>query len=122
MTTAVLFPTPDPTPTTTSPTPTPATSPAEVPTSKPDDAGAVAAPPLGYEVRLTDGSTEHITGATAYVHEGQMTSFFRTADGDPYIDAWSERLASIRTSEILAVRRPDLVAHDVVAEAERVLQ
>jgi len=60
-----------------------------------------------FEVVLVDGTTERIGGASAYAQEGQMTTFFRTGDDDPIIDAWSERLTSIRTADIKLLRRRD---------------
>ena len=34
-----------------------------------------------------------------------MTTFFRLSPGRRVVDAWSERVASFRTSEIVAIRR-----------------
>lgn len=58
-----------------------------------------------FEVKLKDGTTEMIDGADAYKPDGQLTSFFALAEGREIIDCWSVRVASIRTSEIVAVRR-----------------
>lgn len=58
-----------------------------------------------FEAVLTDGTSELVPGASAYAQEGHMTTFFRTAEDDPVIDAWSERIASIRTTEIRMIRR-----------------
>jgi hypothetical protein len=58
-----------------------------------------------YEVRLKDGTTEVIEGADAYRPDGQLTSFFAFGDGRSTIDSWSIRVASIRTTAIVAVRR-----------------
>jgi len=58
-----------------------------------------------YEITLKDQSRERIDGADAYAQEGQLTTFFRTASPRQAVDCWSVRLASFRTSEILAVRR-----------------
>ena len=58
-----------------------------------------------FEVKLKDGTTEVIEGADAYRPDGQLTSFFAFADGRSTIDSWSVRVASIRTTEIVAVRR-----------------
>ena len=79
---------------------------ADIPTDSQADSQAeapVAVPE--FEVVLVDGSTEAILGASAYAQEGQMTTFFRTGEGDPIIDAWSERLTSIRTTDIKLIRR-----------------
>ncbi|HVM02132.1 MAG TPA: hypothetical protein VM263_05615 [Acidimicrobiales bacterium] len=58
-----------------------------------------------FEVKLNDGTTEVIEGADAYRPDGQLTSFFAFGDGRSTIDSWSVRVASIRTTEIVAVRR-----------------
>ncbi len=60
-----------------------------------------------YEVTLRDRSVERIDDADAYQQEGPMTTFFRTASGRQVVDSWSVRLASFRTTEIMAVRRHD---------------
>ncbi len=58
-----------------------------------------------FEVRLRDGTTETIEGADAYQPDGQLTSFFALDEGRTTIDCWSTRVASIRTAEIVSVRR-----------------
>lgn len=58
-----------------------------------------------YEITLKDQARERIDGANAYSQEGQLTTFFRTGTDRQVIDCWSVRLASFRTSEIMAVRR-----------------
>ena len=63
-----------------------------------------------YRVTLKDRTTEDIDGADAYQQEGQMTTFFCTGSGRQVVDTWSTRMASIRTSEILAIRRVEPVA------------
>lgn len=60
---------------------------------------------MGYEVTITDGSTEMVLGADTYQQEGQLTTFFATEPGRVQVDSWSTRLASFRTSEILRIRR-----------------
>lgn len=58
-----------------------------------------------YQITLKDRSTERIDGADAYQQEGQMTTFFCTASGRNVVDTWSTRVASFRTSELVAIRR-----------------
>lgn len=58
-----------------------------------------------FEVKLRDGTTELIEAADAYRPDGQLTSFFAFGDGRSTIDSWSVRVASIRTTEVVAVRR-----------------
>ena len=58
-----------------------------------------------YRVTLKDHSTEEIDDVDAYQQEGQMTTFFRTGSDRQVVDTWSTRMASFRTSEILAIRR-----------------
>jgi hypothetical protein len=58
-----------------------------------------------YRITLQDRSTEEIEDVDAYQQEGQMTTFFRTGSDRQVVDTWSTRMASFRTSEILAIRR-----------------
>jgi hypothetical protein len=58
-----------------------------------------------FDITLKDGTTETIVGADAYAQEGQMTTFFATDQDRGVIDAWSTRIASIRTAEIRMIRR-----------------
>lgn len=58
----------------------------------------------GYEVRISDGSVERVTGADTYQQEGPLTTFFRTDAGRRVVDSWSVRLASFRTAEISRIR------------------
>ncbi len=61
-----------------------------------------------YLVTLKDRSTESIDDADAYQQEGQMTTFFQTGSGRHVVDTWSTRVASFRTSEVVAIRRVPL--------------
>lgn len=63
-----------------------------------------------YQITLKDRTIERIDGADAYQQEGQMTTFFCTASGRNVVDTWSTRLASFRTSELVAIRRVDAEA------------
>ena len=63
-----------------------------------------------YRVTLKDRSTEEIDDVDAYQQEGQMTTFFRTGSDRQVVDTWSTRMASFRTSEIIAIRRLDAAA------------
>jgi hypothetical protein len=58
-----------------------------------------------FEAVLTSGTTELVSGADTYAQEGPMTTFFRTDGGRGRVDSWAVRVASIRTSELLLVRR-----------------
>ena len=58
-----------------------------------------------YEVLLKDGSVEHVVGADTYEQEGPLTTFFELAPDRQVIDCWSVRLSSIRTTEIMRIRR-----------------
>ena len=62
-----------------------------------------------YRITLKDRSTEEIEDVDAYQQEGQMTTFFRTGSDRQVVDTWSTRMASFRTSEIIAIRRLDPV-------------
>ena len=70
-----------------------------------------------YEITLKDQARERIDGADAYAQEGQLTTFFRTASARQVVDCWSVRLASFRTTEIMAVRRIE----DPIARRDRTL-
>lgn len=67
-------------------------------------------PVTSFRIILKDRSTEEIPGVDAYQQEGQMTTFFRLSPGRRVVDAWSERVASFRTSEIVAIRRVEDLA------------
>jgi hypothetical protein len=60
---------------------------------------------IGFEVVLKDRTVEHIVGADAYQQEGPMTTFFERAAGRQVVDCWSTRVASLRTQDILIIRR-----------------
>jgi hypothetical protein len=60
-----------------------------------------------YEVTLRDAEVDVVDGADAYQQEGQMTTFFQHGSGRGVLDAWSTRIASYRTSEIVKIRRVD---------------
>ena len=70
-----------------------------------------------YVVTLKDQSREAVAGADAYLQEGQMTTFFRTDAARDVVDSWSTRLFSVRTSEILMIRRED--DDDIAADPSR---
>ena len=59
----------------------------------------------GYQVILKDKTTESIPGADAYQQEGPLTTFFERAPGRQVVDCWSNRVASLRTQDILIIRR-----------------
>jgi hypothetical protein len=58
-----------------------------------------------YEVVFKDKTVERIVGADAYAQEGPMTTFFERAPGRQVVDCWSNRVASLRTQDILIIRR-----------------
>jgi hypothetical protein len=60
---------------------------------------------IGFEVVFTDRSVERIHGADAYQQEGSMTTFFERTGGRQVVDCWSTRVASLRTRDILIIRR-----------------
>ena len=59
---------------------------------------------MDYELTFVDGRAEVIAGADSYEQEGPMTTFFQS-DGRNYVDFWSSRIASFRTTDLSAVRR-----------------
>lgn len=70
-----------------------------------------------FVVTLKDRSVETIDHADAYQQEGQMTTFFRHADGRRIVDTWSTRVASFRTSEVLSIRRTEETVAPLIALA-----
>ncbi len=58
-----------------------------------------------YVVTMKDRTIEEVAGADAYQQEGQMTTFFRTEGLREVVDSWSTRLFSVKTAEILMIRR-----------------
>lgn len=66
-----------------------------------------------YQITLKDRTTDRIDGADAYQQEGQMTTFFQTGTGRNVVDTWSTRVASFRTSELMAIRRLDAVVTEL---------
>lgn len=59
-----------------------------------------------FQVTLRDRTVESVEGADAYQQEGPMTTFFRT-DGRGTVDSWSTRVASVRTADVLLIRRAE---------------
>lgn len=57
-----------------------------------------------YCISLDDEIVSLVEGADTYCLEGPLTTFFRTRNGSPVVDSWSERLASFRTSSIASVQ------------------
>ena len=60
-----------------------------------------------FEVVLRDRTVEVVADADAYQQEGPMTTFFRLGAGRDVVDCWAARVASVRTAEVLLVRRAE---------------
>jgi hypothetical protein len=58
-----------------------------------------------FEIERKDGEVDCVEGADTYALEGPLTTFFRTDPDRQVIDAWSVRLSSIRTVDIVRIRR-----------------
>lgn len=58
----------------------------------------------GFAIELANDRLEVVTGADAYQQEGPLTTFFAAGSERLVIDAWSTRVASFRTADIIAVR------------------
>ncbi|MFN0028909.1 MAG: hypothetical protein ACKV2O_17240 [Acidimicrobiales bacterium] len=58
-----------------------------------------------YQVILTDRSVQEISEAHAFQQEGPMTTFFRNDEDRHVVDSWSTRVFSVRTAEVLMIRR-----------------
>ena len=71
-----------------------------------------------YEVLLKDGSVDRVDGADTYEQEGPLTTFFELAPDRQVIDCWSVRLSSIRTTEIVRIRRTIGAANAIATVSE----
>jgi hypothetical protein len=60
-----------------------------------------------FEITLRSDSVETVGEVDAYQQEGQLTTFFQHGSGRRVLDAWSTRIASYRTSDIVKIRRVD---------------
>ena len=60
-----------------------------------------------FRVQYRDEHVELLVGADAYQQEGALTTFFRCPSDRQVVDSWSTRVASIRTDEIMSIRRLD---------------
>ncbi len=58
-----------------------------------------------YQVILTDRSMQSVSEAHAFQQEGPMTTFFRNDEERNVVDSWSTRVFSVRTAEVLMIRR-----------------
>ena len=59
-------------------------------------------------IKLTDRQAQDLNArlsADAYPQEGPMTTCFERAPGRQVVDCWSNRVASLRTQDILIIRR-----------------
>ena len=59
---------------------------------------------MAYVVSFEDDTTTTVDGADAYEQEGPLTTFFARNGGGRLASAFSERVASFRTSRIVEVR------------------
>lgn len=60
---------------------------------------------MTFVVRFDDETTTVVDGVDAYEQEGPLTTFFDRNGGGRLSSAFTERVASFRTSRILEVRR-----------------
>ena len=58
-----------------------------------------------FDITMADGSTERVLDADAYDMEGPLTTFFTSDTATEKLDAWSVRIASFRSVDILKIRR-----------------
>ncbi len=66
-----------------------------------------------YDITMRDQTVE-VVDADAYEQEGPMTTFFEVAEGRGVVDCWSSRVASIRTADIMLIRRASTAALQAV--------
>jgi hypothetical protein len=60
---------------------------------------------VAFEVILADDSVERVEQADSYQQEGPLTTFFDNASRPGGLGAWSVKVASFRTEQILRIRR-----------------
>jgi hypothetical protein len=63
---------------------------------------------MGFVVSFDDDSSTLVQGADAYEQEGPLTTFFDRNGGGRLASAFTERVASFRTSRIVEIRRLDV--------------
>jgi hypothetical protein len=63
---------------------------------------------MGFVVSFDDDSSTLVHGADAYEQEGPLTTFFDRNGGGRLASAFTERVASFRTSRIVEIRRLDV--------------
>jgi hypothetical protein len=63
---------------------------------------------MGFVVSFDDNSSTMVHGADAYEQEGPLTTFFDRNGGGRLASAFTERVASFRTSRIVEIRRVDV--------------
>ena len=63
---------------------------------------------MGFVVSFDDESSTSVHGADAYEQEGPLTTFFDRNGGGRLASAFTERVASFRTSRIVEIRRLDV--------------
>jgi hypothetical protein len=71
----------------------------------PQGSGRIVDGVPAFRIHLDDDGDELVTGADTNQQEGPLTTFFSTAPGRQTVDSWSVRLASFRTSRIVAIKR-----------------
>ncbi|MFZ4585091.1 MAG: hypothetical protein ACOYNI_07655 [Acidimicrobiia bacterium] len=76
---------------------------------------------MTFEVRCTDDSVHRIDGADSYQQEGAMTTFFAANGRHRTLNAWSERVASIRTDRVLWIRKVEAWGPDGPVDIEGLL-
>lgn len=62
---------------------------------------------MGFVVNFDDDSSTLVHGVDAYEQEGPLTTFFDRNGGGRLASAFTERVASFRTSRIVEIRRLD---------------
>ena len=60
---------------------------------------------MSFQVVLLDDSVEWVVDADGYQQEGPLTTFFDNGSRPGGLGAWSVKVASFRTDQILRIRR-----------------
>ena len=60
---------------------------------------------MTFEVLFSDETVEQVEGADNYASEGPLTTFFDNDARPGGLSAWSIKVASYRTADIVRIRR-----------------
>ena len=74
-----------------------------------------------FEITMADNTRALVIDAEGYAQEGPMTTFFVSDDGRGRLDSWATRMASVRSADVLMIRRVSQVDPAVAPSLELVV-